>query len=1342
MPTLLETAGGGPQRQPRYVPIFFDRAFTGLFTQRSILHDPADPVSAKYYGGRPDVLWTGRNIELTNRLTLQRRPGHVPFCNAPAVSGATYPTAPDYAFSFQLTDGTIKVIIDTGSSGSLAVTSVASSSGGTAVYSGTFPNGGSNAYKGLYFTVAGFVANPGNNGYYLCAASTTGTITLVNAKAVAEGPVTATAVTTGGVYVDNQDGTNTQLYGKPVGAEQTHFVSVAGVLYAGDGVDTWKYTPGNPKGLIWNWGITAPTDAPTVVIQPSGAGDPSWQANTVFSTMGLIIDAQGYVWSLVGVNADQSNTVNAVFGTAGNGQPDWNQAIAGITTETSSTLTWWNKGQLLPWAANTPYVAAHFAAGNSGNSFIYDAATDSIYAMYNGHAGETRYSHSVEPAWSGAPGSSYDEGGGGGCVWFYFGKFSDMKAWQASHGYSSFFVTGTNTTRVPSNVAIEPFILPPPTGTDAQSIYIQVPDVAGTSYSGYPPFPTSWASPSSQIGYQQSDGQLLWMGLGTETWAAGASYIQWYNNTTPFGCIYDGVNMQVCVTSGNAGLVSPGTQAVLSAAGNALGGNTTYTGVFSAALQAALTVNTQIFITGFSTAANNGQFLVVSCNATQLVINNANGASESSAAIAVYNPWGTAYGSQITDGSVVWQCVGPPVAWAANTIWHLPLNGFQPQQASQTYGGSQIDAGGFVQGVNISGTSAASTAPTWGVVNTYTPDDGTTLALTSVSVSGAVATYNGTVTGLSTNSIVTIRGFSNTGNNGTFKVASVGGSSFTCAATTQISEAVSPSAKASTGLLWYAQSAVTTNSLTWKTGYIYAYSFKARALDDYYSPLPYGGGATPPGITQTPNNMAAFKAPTGSMTEAISTASPNLIITGANAGAANILTGYGSTDPQVDTIVIWRTPDGGGPADMYELTEIAAPPSIDGNAQLWHFTDFLPDSATTVGGVSYPGLNNLIPAPIDDSNDPPDSSFLPMVYNFQRIWGADGEYVPFSGGPDVVTGNPNEAFAPADSLPFLAPVIRLVKTPQGLVTFLTNSIEVIAGGPLTSSFFSVTWAPGIGLLSYNALDVLAGEMYFFASDNQFRAMTPGLSVVNTGFPLGDQFANIPSSGVSDTTWSPALVYVASYQSGIDNCIMVADGSTGWYRQNPRQAPGFTQGPEPIWSPFATITGGCKMIQAVETSPGIKRLLVGGSTGGTQILERSLTTFTDNGTAYDAYFVMGAITLAHPGQLALLKFVEFDFSGTSLKPTISYLLNEVGPTAQNPTAAVTWVPFTTAPQFDPPSLYGKTLIPVSYSPNRYFFLSNASLARCRFIQIKVDYGSTSNGDELYTMTIFGRLMIET
>ena len=48
-----------------------------------------DLYTNRFMGGRPDALIDGLNVELTNKLTLARRPGLTAF------STATYPTPPD-----------------------------------------------------------------------------------------------------------------------------------------------------------------------------------------------------------------------------------------------------------------------------------------------------------------------------------------------------------------------------------------------------------------------------------------------------------------------------------------------------------------------------------------------------------------------------------------------------------------------------------------------------------------------------------------------------------------------------------------------------------------------------------------------------------------------------------------------------------------------------------------------------------------------------------------------------------------------------------------------------------------------------------------------------------------------------------------------------------------------------------------------------------------------------------------------------------------------------------------------------------------------------------------------
>ena len=57
-----------------------------------------------------------------------------------------------------------------------------------------------------------------------------------------------------------------------------------------------------------------------------------------------------------------------------------------------------------------------------------------------------------------------------------------------------------------------------------------------------------------------------------------------------------------------------------------------------------------------------------------------------------------------------------------------------------------------------------------------------------------------------------------------------------------------------------------------------------------------------------------------------------------------------------------------------------------------------------------------------------------------------------------------------------------------------------------------------------------------------------------------------------------------------------------------------------------------MVQSIEVTPGIKKVLVGptpastAANGGAQVLERNLNVYTDNGIEYDAWFVMGSIML--------------------------------------------------------------------------------------------------------------------
>jgi hypothetical protein len=74
----IAASGGQPQKQPKYAPIYTGRFFNGLNTNRSPLRAAsASHIYEKFYSDTSgDALIEGANIEVSNRLTLVRRPGN------------------------------------------------------------------------------------------------------------------------------------------------------------------------------------------------------------------------------------------------------------------------------------------------------------------------------------------------------------------------------------------------------------------------------------------------------------------------------------------------------------------------------------------------------------------------------------------------------------------------------------------------------------------------------------------------------------------------------------------------------------------------------------------------------------------------------------------------------------------------------------------------------------------------------------------------------------------------------------------------------------------------------------------------------------------------------------------------------------------------------------------------------------------------------------------------------------------------------------------------------------------------------------------------------------------
>ena len=539
-------------------------------------------------------------------------------------------------------------------------------------------------------------------------------------------------------------------------------------------------------------------------------------------------------------------------------------------------------------------------------------------------------------------------------------------------------------------------------------------------------------------------------------------------------------------------------------------------------------------------------------------------------------PWATTYGAQTTDNNVTWVCLGPATLWPGAVVpCFLPTGGFFPPLSINSFGGASVIGSGYIQYVIQTGISGSS-PPTWATAVGGTVDDPDS--------SGVVW------------------------------------------------EAVAPFSAA-------------TITLSWQFGYTYAYAYKCRAPNDTY-------------VTEAPPGQNSPLGPyLGGGTGAISTASPVTTSISSSPGAVNTISGIYSPDPQVDTIVIYRSADGGGSANMFELTELPNIPSLGGQTiggfvglgrygtrhitkgakqAIWNFADFLPDKPTS----QYPGLNIFQPAPINDSNDPPPTGFRPLSpkLHFSRIFGGVGNTVYFSGGPDVLTGNPNEAFDPTDEFQFRSTVIACIHTPTGLICPTTTDFECIYGGPSTASFYDTTMIPGVGMLSFNAFDIFGGEIYFVSSDSQFWTINPATQIARVGFAVGNKIAAFDAS----------KAYVALHESGTDNAIYVGDGSTQWYRLNPHQVGADMSGENvAVWSPRAEINGGVQMLQSLVTAPGVHTLLIGGTGSTVSWTWVNGEVPIGSGTAFALAHTPTGPLILFRNEAPLLQGTDFTISGTAI-----------------------------------------------------------------------------------------------
>jgi hypothetical protein len=453
-----------------------------------------------------------------------------------------------------------------------------------------------------------------------------------------------------------------------------------------------------------------------------------------------------------------------------------------------------------------------------------------------------------------------------------------------------------------------------------------------------------------------------------------------------------------------------------------------------------------------------------------------------------------------------------------------------------------------------------------------------------------------------------------------------------------------------------------------------------------------------------------------SASDTVSNASSLSVSTGNFPSASGItITGgipaTASIDPQSDFVGIFRTTDGG-----------AIPFLIPGTTNFLIGTVPLPEYLANgyVDTTNDEGLNNLIEAPIAGENTPPGLGAQNLTFHLSRIWFSIGNVVFWTSGPDTPVGNGVEGVSPINTQTFPSLVKRLVPTTVGIFVFTVSDVYIIVGqGTSTSPLQpAYPYAPGVGILSYNALDIFGSSIGFFATDQTFNILDISSGLSEVGFNIGDK--------LQASSWNPANAYVTWHSSGEDKAWFLSDGSTGWYRVSVTPSPetGVTI------SPFATITGGCKAVTSIETSPGKHQLLVGPTSSG-PILARNLTNFQDNTSTYSWFAVMGSLVLANPGQFAEIPFITTDSAAVGTPLAMSVILDEALPIY---TGA-----FESLPQFveDPPTLPTST----SIFAQRFYLDQTQEPAVCRSMQIRYDFPAENAKNEVWAMSVYGAVRSE-
>lgn len=338
----------------------------------------------------------------------------------------------------------------------------------------------------------------------------------------------------------------------------------------------------------------------------------------------------------------------------------------------------------------------------------------------------------------------------------------------------------------------------------------------------------------------------------------------------------------------------------------------------------------------------------------------------------------------------------------------------------------------------------------------------------------------------------------------------------------------------------------------------------------------------------------------------------------------------GTAQARADKVSLYRSDDGGD--DLLFHSDVANP----GAGNTVEVIDTTPDEK----------LNHAIIAPSETSNEPPQPGFTHIARHGDRVWAINStdDKVYFSAHPvdGPVNGVNEECFPVKNSFQFVAPK-ALVSVQQGLLVICATGEVVMISGSTKFDFSPNQIYAGLPVTSPNQICKDGNVIYMYTNVRQFVRISD--RVENLGNDLSD----------SDLAqFNPSECYVTVQRKGTLGGAFMSNGTDKILRY------GLEEGTwSPIWDFSASnfVTTGA--IAAIMTDIGVWDVLVAPKSGSNGFIwKHDENVFTDDGFTYEAFGVIGNLTIAEPGQLANLNNISVK---ATVQPTISILMGEISGT---------------------------------------------------------------------------------